>query len=214
MARAKKTFNSNEAYDMPFPTRLRELLNEKKTAEGGTQEDLAEYIGAKRQSISQWQYGSTFPDVNTLKKIADYYNVSADYLLGRTNIKVLEADFIAIQAKTGLSEKAIERLCEENYEEAFKENKNGDMLPMIKNNFTRTVNTILENPKIIEHISRYLYSVFINADNSQNPTMFALQEKGYAGLEYINSSEISDAYLVKVQAELLSLKMEMEKECE
>lgn len=211
MARAKKTFNSEEAYSMPFPTRLRELLNKNKT-EGKTQEDLADAIGVKRQSISQWQYGNTFPDVNVLNNIANYYCVSADYLLGRTDIRTPIAENIAIHAKTGLSERAIEILSENNYDEAFK--GKGGMLPMLKNNFTRTVNYLLENPKIIEFISKYLFSDFVNVDNPQNPALFTVQNKDYAGLEFIHVSDISNAYLVKVQAELLLLKREMEKECE
>lgn len=69
-------------YDMPFPTRLRELLNRP----GETQGKLAEAIGVQRQSIGQWKDGITSPDINALDKIADYYNVSTEYLLGRKSL--------------------------------------------------------------------------------------------------------------------------------
>ncbi len=95
MARAKKTTKGNE--NAPFPTKLRTLLVERNK----TQEDLAEAIGVSRQSVSQWQYGNTFPDVNMLSKIADYFHVSADYLLGRAKSEQLNV--FGEEAINGLS---------------------------------------------------------------------------------------------------------------
>ncbi len=109
MARAKKTINKEGNFNMPFPTRLRLLLEEGKP-NGVTQETLAQFVGVKRQSISQWQYGITSPDVNYLIKIANYFNVSADYLLGRIDVKAPEIDNMAIHKKIGLSEEAITNL--------------------------------------------------------------------------------------------------------
>lgn len=103
MAKAKKSSKINDAYDLPFPTRLRELLG----APGETQGKLADAIGVQRQSIGQWKDGITSPDVNAFNKIANYYNVSADYLLGKTTEKSPDIDVQAIHKKTGLSEKAI-----------------------------------------------------------------------------------------------------------
>lgn len=106
MAKAKKSSKLNDAYNMPFPTRLRDLLS----TPGETQGKLADAIGVQRQSIGQWKDGITSPDINAFNKIANYYNVSADYLLGRTTEKSPDIDVQSIHEKTGLSEEAINTL--------------------------------------------------------------------------------------------------------
>ena len=116
MARAKKTITNEESYWLPFPKRLRELLD----SPNETQEKLANAIGVKRQSISQWQNGITSPDINVLKKISDYFNVSADYLIGRIDVKSPEIDSMAIHKKTGLSDEALKEIAFFNSTPGFK----------------------------------------------------------------------------------------------
>jgi transcriptional regulator with XRE-family HTH domain len=48
-----------------------------------TQEQLAGIFGIKRENISRWENGVAEPSRENLLKIADYFNVSTDYLLGR-----------------------------------------------------------------------------------------------------------------------------------
>lgn len=48
-----------------------------------TQEEVAEVMGVKRQTVSQYCNGVTVPTIDKLEKLADYFDVSADYLLGR-----------------------------------------------------------------------------------------------------------------------------------
>lgn len=45
-----------------------------------TQEEFAEYLGITSRAISQWECERTVPDVYMLPVIADYFNVSIDYL--------------------------------------------------------------------------------------------------------------------------------------
>lgn len=78
MPRKRKEQSDN--YNKAFPTALRKLMDYKKT----TQNELAEYLQKTRQSISYYCDGSSSPDWETLVKIADYFDVSTDYLLGRT----------------------------------------------------------------------------------------------------------------------------------
>jgi transcriptional regulator with XRE-family HTH domain len=98
--------DTNDPYNDPFPSRLRLLLDRK----GETQGKLAESIGVHRQSIGQWKDGTTVPDINALYKIAEYYNVSTDYLLGRTDFESPDIDAQAINKKIGLSDDAIYNL--------------------------------------------------------------------------------------------------------
>lgn len=79
MPRIKK--DAGEAFKSPFAVALRKLMEEKPTT---TQEKLAEVTGKTRQTVSQYVNGISEPGYDTLVKIADYFNVSTDYLLGRT----------------------------------------------------------------------------------------------------------------------------------
>ncbi|MBA4536394.1 helix-turn-helix transcriptional regulator [Bacillus aquiflavi] len=61
--------------------RLKELRLERKL----TQEQLGKGINVTKVSISGYENGNRTPDTETLQKIADYFNVSTDYLLGRSD---------------------------------------------------------------------------------------------------------------------------------
>lgn len=75
-----------------FPTRLRQLMEERKI----TQKVLAEAVGVRPQTISLYTIGQSYPDVNGLRKIAEFFNVSADWLLGLTEHQTVRADVKAI----------------------------------------------------------------------------------------------------------------------
>ena len=68
---------------MEFSQRLRQLRVEK----GIERQDLAEYLNMSYSAIAKYESGVRFPDKETLQKIADFFEVSVDYLLGRTDIR-------------------------------------------------------------------------------------------------------------------------------
>lgn len=70
-----------------FAERLRSLMEYKDT----TQKELANYAQVSRQSISKYANGETRPNSDQLKAIAEYLDVSADYLLGIANEKTIGA---------------------------------------------------------------------------------------------------------------------------
>lgn len=51
---------------------------------GLTQAEIAEKLGISRSTIGMYETGAREPDFDTLEKIADFFNVDIDYLLGRT----------------------------------------------------------------------------------------------------------------------------------
>lgn len=61
--------------------RLRELRQEKKLS----QADVAEFLQISRQAYNFYETGKREPDNETLQKLASFFNVSTDYLLGRTD---------------------------------------------------------------------------------------------------------------------------------
>ena len=56
-------------------------LKDKRASLGLSQEDLAEKIGVTRQTIANWEKGKTYPDIGSVLKLSDLYNVSLDELL-------------------------------------------------------------------------------------------------------------------------------------
>ncbi|MER2190655.1 MAG: helix-turn-helix transcriptional regulator [Solibacillus sp.] len=70
---------------MDFGTRLTALRKQKKLL----QADLANKIGIARATYGAYEQGTRQPDFDTLEKIADFFEVSIDYLLGRTDTPAL-----------------------------------------------------------------------------------------------------------------------------
>ena len=67
-----------------------ENLKKYRKIKGNIQEQLAEYIGISIQAVSKWERNEGFPDITLLPKIAAYYNVSVDDLLGVGKIRQKE----------------------------------------------------------------------------------------------------------------------------
>ena len=51
------------------------------------QEELAAELGVTAAAVSKWENGYTLPDILMLCALADYFEVSVDYILGRTDKK-------------------------------------------------------------------------------------------------------------------------------
>ena len=98
--------------NLPFVKRLQQLMSDK------TQVEIANKTGIARQTIGQFLTGNTSPDAETLCKLADVFDVSVDYLLGRTDINPQDmnvsicADFLGITEET--AKKLKEICCDEN----------------------------------------------------------------------------------------------------
>lgn len=63
--------------------RLRQLRDEKKM----TQQEVADSLDVDRTTYTKYESGKSTPDANMLQKIAAFYDVSVDYILGRTNVR-------------------------------------------------------------------------------------------------------------------------------
>ena len=86
--------------------RIRTLREEK----GLTQQGLADSLHVKRETINMWENGFRDLKTGSVVLLADFFNVSADYLLGRSACKSPDIDIQAICKKTGLWPEAVERL--------------------------------------------------------------------------------------------------------
>ena len=59
------------------------LLKEERNKKKITQQEVAEVLNISQRTYSAYELGQTEPTIDTLCKLADYYNVSIDYLVGR-----------------------------------------------------------------------------------------------------------------------------------
>ena len=64
-----------------FAERIRELRIE----HGLTQEEVGKIIGVKRYAVYSYEKGRACPEMKGLVALADYFDVSMDYLAGRTD---------------------------------------------------------------------------------------------------------------------------------
>ncbi|WP_400246232.1 helix-turn-helix domain-containing protein [Niallia sp. JL1B1071] len=74
---------------MNFPERLRYLRKSAKIS----QQTLGNAMNVTKVSISGYETGNRKPDTDTLQKLADYFDVSIDYLLGRSETKETRATY-------------------------------------------------------------------------------------------------------------------------
>ncbi len=65
-------------YSETFPQKLTQARKDA----GYTQTTVAELIKIKRSTLASYETGRTQPDIETLGKLADFYNVSIDWLVG------------------------------------------------------------------------------------------------------------------------------------
>lgn len=58
------------------------VLSECRRKQKVTQEELADYLGVSKAAVSKWETGTSYPDISLLPRIASYFNISLETLLG------------------------------------------------------------------------------------------------------------------------------------
>lgn len=174
---------------MELKDRLRELRGKK------SQRQCASDLNVKFTNYNKWESGINIPNYKTLIDIADYYNVSLDYLTGRTDFK--NADYQQATIETGLTENALKGLSQ-----LKKSSETGqiDLLTVLNRLLEREL-----DPKIQENISElqnranssYLFELFPDYDMEDYPISLS------ALLVYIaHSAKNADDALYTLGAEL------------
>ena len=126
-----------EFNNLLFATRLTKLMAGDVNRPRTTQKELAEATGITRQTISQYQQGDIIPNSEKLFYISNYFNVSADYLLGITHITSVRYEL------TDHGSKELEKIKNNN-------TRNGMMLEQairIIEKANKVIDSILENNK-------------------------------------------------------------------
>ena len=71
-----------------FTERLKKLRKKEKL----TQKDIATFLNISQPAYQQFESGKKKMNLETMEKLADYFNVSIDYLLGKTDIPDLDLE--------------------------------------------------------------------------------------------------------------------------
>lgn len=167
-----------------------QLKNLRKKA-GITQMQLSEYMGVTQATLSGWENEKFEIDTASLKKIADYFNVSVDYLLGREAQKSKKGVLIPVLGRVvaGIPIDAIEEILD--YEEITQEMANSGEFFALKIKGDSMMPRIQENDVVIVRKQSQVDngSIAIVLINGNEATCKKVQynEKGVALISY-NSS--------------------------
>ena len=82
-------------------------------------EQVAEKVGTSRITIRSYEKEETFPNIEMLNRLADCYNVSSDFLLGRNPYPTAKLDIAKMCEYTGLNPKSINLLHSYSNEREF-----------------------------------------------------------------------------------------------
>jgi len=69
---------------------LNENIKKLRLARGLNQVEFAKILSVTKQCVSNWENDNVVPSIDMLCKIADFFGVSTDYLLGRSEKRVIE----------------------------------------------------------------------------------------------------------------------------
>lgn len=142
-------------------TKLRENTGKKR-------QEVADELEISRASLEYYEKGKRKPDIEVLAKIAEYYRVSTDYLLGLSIASTTDKDVQFICDYTGLSEKSVDVLhFYEGYEMIYP-----------------TINKLLESE---------IGSVFKELD--VNEVQELIESEKYESVEYLQIVSALEQYL-------------------
>lgn len=187
--------------------RIRILRTEKNL----TQATLATELGIAKTTLASYEQGKNEPNITMLTKLIAFFNVSAEYLLGLTDVKSTKLEMIYIAKYLGLTERAITEL--HSYNEIAL-NGNVGMEQKIQ-----TLNMLFSpNCELLENITAYLHfsaTHFKNFNNHDNNALFPISElelwDDIAKESYSDDWDLwSKALLLIVEEELLALRQKIQ----
>ena len=135
-----------------------------------TQQELADKIHTSRDCVSYWETGKRLIPMDKAILIADTFNVTVDYVLGRSDCTSVDNEYIHQQL--GLSDKAIDKLklvtrqdkqlAESNKRNLARISDNGNVRPVLLPLHISTINFVLESRLFSNLIGTLAY--FLQSD--------------------------------------------------
>lgn len=68
------------------------VLKETRIEQGYLQKDIAKYLNVRNTTVSNWEKGMSEPDIETLIKLSNFFNVSISYLIGEEDNKTYKTE--------------------------------------------------------------------------------------------------------------------------
>lgn len=176
MGRTKKEFNKDGIFQQRFREQYYKNFR--------TQKELADAIGVSRPTLAGWLDGKNIPDIISLKRMAELFDVSSDYLLGISDTERPDVNLRAAVEYTGLSEKAVEWIhnglddfvCDGVGLSDEEKNRNRNIASsiIVSENFTRMLHNISEvyNEAYWERIFKILDERYSEDDEQQEDDDF------------------------------------------
>lgn len=166
---------------------FKERLKELRESRNLTQSQLSEVLGIGRASVSNYELGTRTPDIDVLLKIADYFEVTTDYLTGKSQFKNFKDElyYVAASDKFGLSpgpelNKEIVNTIEPLYQAIYHYLNVYKLLIATNNNAESTVNEYLS--KVVGEkikMDDYLINIIKNLTEFINSLNNLCKYKGY-----------------------------------
>lgn len=182
---------------MAFSTMIKKLREEK----GLSQKDVAEYLGITRQAIASYELAKREPDYEILYKLADFFGVSADYLLGRSSCRDTNAVTVGKNIDLIKGERTYKELSQDIsdklgtliFPEMLELYANGERMPFIGTikilaKYAQVRDGFFYNPNTPESYEREkkLYSIEVGQEKLADTTN---KQKGSI-LDYIKDKEL------------------------
>lgn len=172
---------------------------------GETQQELADAIGITRQSLSRYEIAARTINIEVLGTLAQHFGVSADYLLGLSDVRSMEQDMQAACEMTGLSEETITKL-KADTPAAWAV----DVL-MCSYVSTQDDSFVKEKAPPLDLISQYIFSAFVSEDIATELVQLELNKKADISkeeatkiaknmLDYFTEKELLDRIKLSLKA--------------
>ena len=188
--------------------RIAELRKNKQIS----QEQLADILNTSRQAVSKWERGESLPDIDKLKDLAVYFDVSIDYLLGY-DIKSTSVNKFIERIDKCIDESRFDISVDEIKLIITKNPNNYDLLVkiisyiggyLIFNHDTEVENLLIEYCErgIALYQKDNIAKVTINDLQKGIVSTYISQEKFELAKEYIKNNNVQDAELYMAKCEL------------
>lgn len=181
--------------------------------------DVASELNISYSSLSKYERGDQQPSYETLMKMADYFNVTTDYIIGYTDIRTKNIEDRAIAERTGLTLRSIDMLYGFQRNARRKPNDAFDATPATASLYLATLNKILHPMcHVLENMTYYLYSqpdCFYDDDCSDKKSYkhiseLVLFDKTLRVSCDSSADYLAQTFLLMVQKELMQLRDEIQ----
>lgn len=215
---AEKTgvrFSSEQNKKALFPTRLRELRKEK----GVSQQQMADLIHISKSALGYYETGDSLPNAKAVAVMAEFFGVSADYLLGLSDVHSPDPEVRGICERIGLEELAVEDLIERQDGLRSPDGLSEITLSYRRRMFRALNVLIIYHPELLAEIGDYLYFRFRRFERDATSSGEAGSEKymkavgdygdGREQSVEVNGELLADTMLLRIEQGLRSLRAEL-----